>query len=53
MNVAFSMNPHCVRDGVSRSATTRACSHRGAFGSTNPSQLRRDSQRIRSVPLSW
>src|SRR5437773_2904395 len=47
-NVAFSMNPHCVRDGVSRSATTRACFHRGAFGSTRPSQLRRDSQRIRS-----
>src|SRR6058998_4105059 len=48
-NVALSMNPHCVRDGVSRSATTRACFHSGALGSTRPSQFNRDSHRIRSV----
>src|SRR5438034_11517849 len=51
-NDAFSMNPHCVRDGVSRSATTRACSHNGALGSPRPSQFSLNSHRIRQYALS-
>src|SRR2546429_9873918 len=52
-NDAFSMNPHCVRDGVSRSATTRACSDSGAVGSTSPRQLRRGPHGEGSGWLGW